>query len=211
VTELSATETTTDLDETRVRQATIHHVNLKTTRLQEMIEWYKLVVGAEVIFEFPGVAFLSNDSANHRVALITHPTFVDDEDKIRRTGLHHVAFEYGSLDDLLATFLRLKSAGIAPGGCLDHGMTFSFYYFDPDGNAVELQVDTFGDWAASTRFMRSDPRFAADPIGTPFDPDTVVAARRAGATPTELFERAYAGEFPPTQGFDLRLPLEPTA
>jgi catechol 2,3-dioxygenase len=208
VTGLGATEAASDLDETRVRQATIHHLNLKTTQLQGMTEWYKLVLGAEVIFQFPGGAFLTNDSASHRIALITHPTFVDDEDKITRTGMHHIAFEYGSLDDLLATYLRLKSAGLVPGGCLDHGMTFSFYYFDPDGNAVELQVDTYGDWAASTRFMRDDPRFAADPIGTPFDPDSVVAARRVGATPAELFERAYAGEFPPTQGFNLRLPLE---
>jgi catechol-2,3-dioxygenase len=33
-----------------------------------------------------------------------------------------------------------------PQACLDHGMTLSFYYVDPDGNAVELQCDVFGDW-----------------------------------------------------------------
>ena len=26
----------------------LHHINLKTTRLQEMVEWYGKVVGAEV-------------------------------------------------------------------------------------------------------------------------------------------------------------------
>ena len=26
-----------------------HHVNLKTTRLQEMIDWYSTLVGAEVV------------------------------------------------------------------------------------------------------------------------------------------------------------------
>ncbi len=28
-----------------------HHFNLKTTRLQEMIDWYGAVVGAEVVFQ----------------------------------------------------------------------------------------------------------------------------------------------------------------
>jgi catechol 2,3-dioxygenase len=28
-------------------------------------------------------------------------------------------------------------------------MTLSYYYKDPDGNRVELQVDNFGGWAAS--------------------------------------------------------------
>ena len=83
MTELSATEATADLDESKVRRATIHHVNLKTTRLQDMVEWYKLVVGAEVIFEFSGGAFLTNDSASHRVALLTHPTFVDGDASLR--------------------------------------------------------------------------------------------------------------------------------
>ena len=30
-------------------------------------------------------------------------------------------------------------------------MTFSYYYADPDGNHVELQVDNFGDWAEVDR------------------------------------------------------------
>ncbi len=47
----------------------LHHVNLKTTRLQEMIDWYSIVVGMRVQFQFPGAAFLSNDGANHRLAL----------------------------------------------------------------------------------------------------------------------------------------------
>lgn len=199
--------TEVSLDEQRVRAPALHHINLKTLRLQELIDWYGLVLGTTVNFQFPGGAFLTNDAANHRIALIHMPTFVDDEDKLTRTGMHHCAFEFAELDDLLATFVRLKDASIIPGGCLDHGLTTSFYYHDPDGNTVELQVDNYRDWAASTEFIRSDPRFASDPIGKPLDPDALVAARRAGATPEELHERSYAGEFPPTGGFDLRLPI----
>jgi catechol 2,3-dioxygenase len=199
--------TAVDFDEQRVRRPTLHHVNLKTTRLEELTHWYGEVIGATPNFQFPGGAFLTNDEANHRIALIALPGFKDDEEKLTRTGMHHSAFEYPTLDDLLATYLRLKAAGIEPGGCLDHGLTMSFYYHDPDGNSVELQVDNYGDWAASTQFIRTDERFAADPIGKPVDPMSLVEARRNGVPEHEIHERAYGGAYPRGGRVDRPKPL----
>lgn len=190
-------------------KAVLHHVNFKTVRMQQMIEWYGIVIGTTVTFQYPGGAWLTNDSANHRIALLTVPGLENDPEKIRHTGLHHTAYEYPSLDDLLDEYGRLKEHGITPGGCIDHGMTTSFYYVDPDGNAVELQVDNFGDWSRSTEFMRSAPEFAADPIGTPIDPEQLLAARDAGATPQELHERGYRGEFMPDGPIETLLPSPP--
>ena len=191
---------------TTTPKPTLHHVNLKTLRLQEMIDWYGLVVGAEVVHQFEGGAWLSNDDANHRIALTASPDMTDDADKLQRSGLHHTAYEYPTVHDLLDTYVRLKGHGIVPHACLDHGMTISFYYVDPDGNSVELQCDAFGDWATGKEFMRSSPSFDADPIGTHLDPDLVVAARDAGAELEELHERAYRGEFTPSTPLDLRMP-----
>lgn len=185
---------------------TLHHVNLKTNRLQEMIDWYGLVVGTTVTHQFPGGAWLTNDAANHRLALLADSSWEDDPDKLQHTGLHHTAYEYPSMDDLLDTYVRLSEQGIVPHACLDHGMTMSFYYVDPDGNSLELQCDEFGDWEASKRFMNTSSEFAADPIGVPVDPALVVAARDQGATAAELHRRAYAGEFTGAEPLDLRLP-----
>jgi catechol-2,3-dioxygenase len=190
-----------------ILRPTLHHVNLKTTRLGEMIAWYGTVVGMAVYYQFPSGAWLSNDAANHRLALLASPHFVDHPDKLAHSGLHHLAFEYAALDDLLATYLRLKAAGILPHACLDHGMTTSLYYVDPDGNSVELQADNFGDWARSSAFVRTAPEFAANPIGRSIDPDQLVAARTAGASPDEIHRRAYAGEFEPATPLDLRVVL----
>ena len=110
-----------------------------------MIDWYGTVVGMEVVHEFAGGAFLTNDAACHRLALLTSPAISKDEDKLRHAGIHHIAFEYDSVDELIATYKRLRSKGIGPHCALDHGMTLSLYYVDPDGNSVELQVDNFGD------------------------------------------------------------------
>jgi catechol 2,3-dioxygenase len=176
-----------------------HHFNLKTTRLQEMIDFYATLVGAEVIFQDQVGAWLSNDEANHRIALLAFPNFVDDPEKETRTGMHHSAFEYASFDELNETYLRLKDGGITPALCLDHGMTFSYYYADPDGNNVELQVDCFGDWQKSTEWMRNSEEFKANPIGQFVDPAQVAADRAAGMSFEEIHAKATAGGYAPEQ------------
>lgn len=186
---------------------TLHHVTLKTTRLDEMIAWYGNTVGMTANFKFPGGAWTSNDEANHRVAFLTVPGLDDDARKVAHNGMHHLAFEYDGIEGLLETYERLKPEGILPHACLDHGMTTSFYYMDPDGNSVELQADNFGDWTQSTDFMRNAPQFAADPIGVSVDPEKMVAAWRGGADAAELHrlgyeDRAFDSESP----LDLRLP-----
>ena len=48
--------------------------------------------------------------------------------------------------------------------------------------------------------------FERDPIGTPFDPNQVLAAWKAGTTQAELHRRAYQGDFKPAGPLNLRLP-----
>ena len=59
-----------------------HHVNLKTTRLQEMIDFYadarRRRGDLPVRRSAPGCR---NDAANHRIALLAFPNFVDDPEK----------------------------------------------------------------------------------------------------------------------------------
>ena len=176
-----------------------HHLNLKTTRLQEMIDWYATVVGADVLFQDALGAWLSNDEANHRIALLAFPNFVDDPDKDTHTGLHHSAFEYASFEDLNASYLRLRDAGIVPALCLDHGMTLSYYYADPDGNNVELQVDCFGDWARSSEWMRTSDEFHANPIGVFVQPDMIAADHSAGLGFADIHAKAMSGGYAPEQ------------
>lgn len=189
-----------------MRNPVLHHVNLKTRRLQAMIDWYALASGMRCQHQFEGGAWLTNDEANHRIALLTSPGLEDDPDKLRHTGIHHVAFEFPTLDDLLQRYELLRSHGQLPHACLDHGMTTSFYYLDPDGNSVELQSDNFdGDWATSSAFLQT-PDFVADPIGKQLDPEQMLKARADGADAHELHRRGYAGEFDPGSELDLRLP-----
>jgi catechol 2,3-dioxygenase-like lactoylglutathione lyase family enzyme len=197
---------TSAIDATTVFKPTLHHVQIKTTRLQEMKSWYMAVLGAEVQFEFELGAFLYNDAANHRIVLIQTPKISEIPDKWSRAGLEHTAFEYDDLAQLLSTHERLKQAGIEPFICLDHGLTTSFYYSDPDKNSVELQVDNFGDWAKSSAFFHSQG-FLDDPIGPQVDPEQLKDALHAGLSEEEIHKRSRQGEYPPAVPGQLTIPL----
>jgi catechol-2,3-dioxygenase len=164
-----------------------------------MIDFYRVLVGAEVVFQDAVGAWLSNDDANHRIALLAFPNFADDPDKETRTGMHHSAFEYDSFDDLMASYARLREAGITPAICLDHGMTFSYYYADPDGNNIELQIDCFGDWARSKEWMGTSQEFQANPIGQFVDPEQVLEDHVAGISFADIHANAMSGGYAPAQ------------
>jgi catechol 2,3-dioxygenase len=189
-----------------VKRPVFHHALLKTPRMEEMIDWYGKVVGIEAVFQAPGIAFLSNDGANHRISLAGGPQFRENPAYRTAAGLHHLAFEYDSVDDLLDTWQRLYDEyGYEPHVAIHHGMTLSFYYVDPDGNSVELQADVFGDWKKSKKWMSTSPLFRADPIGKFVVPAKMVAARAAGVKQKDLLKRAYAGEYSPPAPYDFRV------
>lgn len=158
----------------------LHHVTIKTSRLDAMVNWYTLVVGAQVNFRDAVAAWMTNDGANHRIAFLAVPGLSDDPEKTRHNGMHHSAFEYASFADLMSSYDRLRQAGVEPAFCLEHGLTTSIYYKDPDGNFVELQSDNFADWKLSSEWMRTSPIFAANPIGVFFDPARVYDGHKAG-------------------------------
>ena len=167
------------------------HIVLTTGKLPEMREWYAQVLGAHVVYENPGLCFLTFDEEHHRIALVSPP----GAPLVPRTPLtvcmHHSAYTFPGLADLLAHYERLKARHITPLTPIQHGVTTSLYYRDPDGNLVELQVDNFAHPDQATAYMMG-AEFAADPIGPPFDPQRMSDALAAGTPVTELITRRWA-------------------
>lgn len=183
-----------------------HHTTFTTMHLDAMVAWYEKVAGLTPVFYGERGAWLTNDDANHRIALLALPNLKQPVDKPHTTGLHHTAFEYSDFDQWLDNYIRLRDARITPFMCLDHGMTVSLYYVDPDGNGVEIQVDTFGRWDKSKSWMWASREFSADQIGEFFDPERFVEARSNGITFEEIHSRARAGEYRPAVIPDIYLP-----
>jgi catechol-2,3-dioxygenase len=116
-------------------------------------------------------------------------------EKRRHTGMQHVAFEYASLDNLLGTYIRLKGLGILPMWVADHGVAVAFYYEDPDQNVIELNVNNYGEAWTATEMLET----AASGEPAQLDPEKMVAAREAGASPWEIHKRGAGGELTPAQ------------
>jgi catechol 2,3-dioxygenase-like lactoylglutathione lyase family enzyme len=171
------------------------HAVLRTNKFKEMVEWYRTVLQAEIVAQNEMLAFMTYDDEHHRLAIAAVPGL---SDRPRNSvGLDHLAYTYASLGDLVATYERLKVAGITPVMPINHGPTLSLYYRDPDGNKVELQIDNFDSVEALKGFFRGSA-FAKNPIGIAFDPDELARKYHAGVPESELKKYDPAGGLDPS-------------
>lgn len=123
------------------------HVVLRVTNRERAEHFYTGVLGLPLCARYDenGVrmAFFSLGD-HHNFAVME----VEGGGRAREdvAGLHHIAFKIGdSLDDLRGAKLRLETAGLAPTP-IDHEVTKSLYFEDPDGNGIELYVDASDVW-----------------------------------------------------------------
>ncbi len=153
------------------------HLVFRCADRKAMVDWYRKLFQAELVFEDDILTFFNM------------PHLPPKSDEV--TGVHHIAYSYASIADLLNTYLRLKEEGIRPYWCINHGPTTSLYFRDPEGNDIELQVDNFVEAADAAAFFHSET-FANDPIGLEFDPDAMVELWRSGASDAELCQLGTA-------------------
>ena len=180
---------TRTVNPTMVKPAAFAHFVLRCSDKEASVAWYSTVLGMEVVAGNEMLTFLTYDDEHHRMALVQAPP---DRTKVEGgPGLDHVAYTLESLADLLATYKRLKAENILPVWPINHGLTTSLYYADPDGNRVEFQIENMDNKAALQDYMRSDA-FAANPIGVEFDPEKLLARFEAGDPVEELLLQGSA-------------------
>ena len=81
------------------------------------------------------MAFLSFGERDHDIAVIKVP----DDQPVGSSGLAHTALEIeGGQEQLRELYERLKSYGAKVEFTVDHVLTKSVYFFDPDGNRLEI-------------------------------------------------------------------------
>ena len=187
-----------------LRPARFGHIVLRTPRYAEMAPWYKTVLNAEALFETPFASFLTYDDEHHRL-LVAHDPNAKDKDT-SAAGVAHWAYLFNDLGELMATYARLKEAGITPTYCVNHGFQFSLYYHDPDKNEVELGCDNFETREEMNAWFE-EGHFAKNVYGHEFDPDEVLAKHEAGVSDEEIFAATYPHDETP----DLAKAFEPKA
>jgi catechol-2,3-dioxygenase len=113
------------------------HVVLGVRDPQRSIDFYTQALGMELVtfLEDMQMAFFSFGERDHDLAVIKVP----DDQPVGSSGLAHSAFEIeGGLEQLQEIYKELAERGIEVEMTMDHTVTQSLYFLDPDGNRLEF-------------------------------------------------------------------------
>ncbi|MFT5362193.1 MAG: catechol-2,3-dioxygenase [Porticoccaceae bacterium] len=174
----------------KIAPCKLAHVVLRTSRYTRAIEFYKLLLEAEVMYQNEQITFLTYDEEHHRIAIANVPGLLPMIKAM--AGVDHFAFTFECLGDLLHMYQRVKKLGIVPIWCINHGGTISFYYQDPDSNVVEMQIDVLQTNEQIDEYLQGDD-YNSNPIGVDLDPDELLRRFDAGEPFEELVKREQIG------------------
>ena len=125
----------------------VRHVGLSARDPAALAEFYRELLGLQVVptdtAALGAAAFLSSHPAEQSLdlALFANP------------ALQHTAFEVRSLADLRAFYQRALGQGVPIKMALNHGVSLSFYFDDPEGHLIEVYWPT----GAPCRPRHGDP------------------------------------------------------
>ncbi len=121
----------------------IAHVVLKVRDLERSRKFYTEVLGMQVMKDVSEInaVFLSfNGQDHHEVALFQIGPQAEGP-RMNQVGLLHVAFRLRSEEELRAAYQELKEKGVPVTFTVNHGVTKSVYFRDPDDNELEVYCD----------------------------------------------------------------------
>jgi catechol-2,3-dioxygenase len=142
-----------------IQASKLGHIVLKVRDAARSRDFYTRTLGLKVSHEDldRGMVFLSFGREHHELALFQIAT--GDPPAERQPGLHHMAWRLDSFEHLREAYRELKAMGVTVEAAIEHNVTRSVYFADPDGNRVELYCDMVqnGFEAMHTVGARSDP------------------------------------------------------
>jgi catechol 2,3-dioxygenase len=126
-----------------IRPERIGHVVIKVRDLKRSRAFYTEVLGMEVMNETPeaGLVFLSNHRRDHHELALLEVGPDAKQGGPGAVGLAHIAFRLESQEKLEAAYEELKERGVPISFTVNHGITNSVYFFDPDGHELEVYCD----------------------------------------------------------------------
>lgn len=120
------------------------HAHIKVRDLSRSVDFYTGLFDLEIT-ELVGdkFAFLTGGDLHHELAL--QAVGEDAESPGPGTvGLFHIAFEVPDKKIFAQKYRQLQELGIQPFS-IDHLISWALYFDDPDGNGLEIYLDTRKD------------------------------------------------------------------
>jgi catechol 2,3-dioxygenase len=121
----------------------LQHAVLNVRDVEASMKFYTENLGMEVVSYNPErkMAFLSFGTEHHDIALFQYPTDAALLEP-NHLGLNHLALEIeGGEAQLQELYARFKAHDVKIDRTTDHVMSRSVYFFDPDGNRLEIFCD----------------------------------------------------------------------
>ncbi len=122
--------------------AGLGHVGIYAEDLMKMRDFYSRVMGLKIAdedLEQRGMVFMSSDpvSEHHEFVLMQGRVTRDDAKVIQQ-----ISFKVPEIQDMREYRRRLLDENIQIERIVSHGNAFGMYFFDPEGNRIELYYRT---------------------------------------------------------------------
>ena len=105
-------------------------------------DFYTRVMGLRIAdedLEERQMVFLSADPiAEHHEFVLMQGRVTSDDDRV----IQQISFKVPSIDDLRAFKQRLEAENMTVERIVSHGNAFGMYFFDPEGNRIEVYYKT---------------------------------------------------------------------
>jgi catechol 2,3-dioxygenase len=126
-----------------IRPERIGHVVIKVRNLERSRRFYTEVLGMDVMKDVPAIrgVFLANNRRDHHEIALFEVGPEAEGLQARQIGLSHIAFRLRNEEELGAAYQELKEKNVPISFTVNHGVTKSIYFRDPDGHELEVYCD----------------------------------------------------------------------
>lgn len=114
------------------------HVGIWAKDFDKLRDFYSNVLGLTISDQTPDAAFMTSDPKreHHELAVFraTQPE--------QHTSVQQISFSCDKLEDVIGYYRRFKENGVKFSRVTSHGNAVGLYFYDPEGNHIEVYWTT---------------------------------------------------------------------
>jgi catechol 2,3-dioxygenase len=136
----------------------VGHVVIKMRDLDAAKGFYRDILGMKITDEREGFGvFFRFDDYHHDIAVFKVDADAEGPQK-NQVGLAHIALVADSFETVKDMYRKLKEHDVPIVRTVDHGITRSVYFKDPEGNELEIYCEVpEKPWQEVDTIIKADP------------------------------------------------------